>query len=49
MLILKPRGRGNWKPLVLAISGAHLPIMAVRLGEHITLGGIVFRVHQVLP
>lgn len=49
MLILKPKGRGNWKPLVLAIEGAHLPLLMVRVGEVLTLGGVVFRIAEVLP
>jgi hypothetical protein len=49
MLVLKPRGRGNWKPLVLAISGAHLPALTVKPGDLVPLGGVIFRVCKVLP
>jgi hypothetical protein len=49
MLTLKPRGRGNWKPLYLQVSGAHLPGLTVRPGHLVTLGGVVFRTCSVLP
>jgi hypothetical protein len=49
MLVLKPRGRGNWNPLVLRVSGAHLPGLTVRPGDLVTLGGVVFRVCRVQP
>lgn len=49
MLVLKPRGRGNWKPLLLQVSGSHLPTLTVKPGDLVPLGGIVFRVCRVLP
>ena len=48
MLVLKPRGRGNWKRLYLQISGAHLPFMMVKAGDLVPLGGVVFRVCKVV-
>lgn len=47
MLFLKPKGRGNWKQLVLAIEGAHLPFLTVRAGDLVQLGGITFRICRV--
>lgn len=49
MLTLKPRGRGNWRPLYLRVSGAHLPFLTVRPRDLVTLGGVVFRVCAVQP
>lgn len=49
MLVLKPRGRGNWHALTLAVEGAHLPWLTVRVGDFVPLGGVVFRVCRVLP
>lgn len=49
MLTLKPRGRGNWSPLYLRVTGAHLPFLTVRPGEFVVLGGVVFRVCEVRP
>ncbi len=49
MLILKPRGRGNWRTSTLRIEGAHqLPLM-VAVGQLITIGGVVFRICEVRP
>ena len=49
MLILKPKGRGNWRSSTVTISGAHhLPIM-VEVGHLITIGGVVFRICEVRP
>jgi hypothetical protein len=49
MLVLKPKGRGNWRTLVLVVSGAHLPFMTVKPGDLVPLGGVEFRVCKVLP
>lgn len=49
MLILKPKGRGNWKPLVVAIEGERVGALTVRVGQTIPIGGIVFRIAKVLP
>jgi hypothetical protein len=49
MLILKPKGRGNWRTSTLHIEGAHqLPLM-VEVGQVITIGGVVFRICEVRP
>lgn len=49
MLVLKPRGRGNWKKLYLVVSGSHLPTMTVKPGDLVPLGGVTFRVCRVIP
>lgn len=49
MLVLKPKGRGNWRKLYLTVSGAHLPSMTVKPGDLVPLGGVTFRVCKVLP
>ena len=49
MLVLKPRGRGNWRELHLRVSGAHLPTLTVKPGDLVPLGGVVFRVCRVMP
>lgn len=49
MLVLKPKGRGNWKPLYLEVSGSHLPGLTVRPGDLVQLGGVMFRICDVKP
>jgi len=49
MLILRPPGRGNWTPLVIAVEGKRAAPMLVKPGQKLTLGGIVWRISKVLP
>lgn len=49
MLVLKPRGRGNWAELHLRVTGAHLPFLTVQPGQTVVLGGVIFRVCEVRP
>ena len=44
MLILKPIGRGNWKPVTLNVDGRHAAPLTVRVGDRLVLGGVTFRV-----
>ena len=46
-LLLKPKGRGNWAPLELTITGSRAQPLLFRIGELITLAGIVYRIHKV--
>jgi len=46
-VVLKPPGRGNWTPLVIEYSGPQVLPLLVRVGECITLAGVVFRVVEV--
>ena len=50
-LILRPVGRGNWTPITMRVTGKpHLPPpMYFEVGQRIELGGMVFRVAEVLP
>lgn len=51
ILVLRPVGRGNWKPVVLAFTESkHSPLpLEVHVGLRLTLGIHVFRVSKVLP
>jgi hypothetical protein len=49
MLILKPKGRGNWRPSTMHIEGAHQLPLLVAVGQTITIGGVVFRICGVKP
>jgi hypothetical protein len=48
-IVAKPIGRGNWKPLVLECSGAHLLPMSVVVGAQFVLGAVTWRVCEVRP
>jgi hypothetical protein len=48
-LILRPPGRGNWSPLVLAIEGKRAAPLLVWRGQLLTLGGVVYRIARVQP
>ncbi len=49
MLVLKPKGRGNWTPIVLTVDGDRATPLLVKVGETVTLAGIVFRICKVIP
>lgn len=48
-LILVPPGRGRWKTLTLVIEGARSAPLFFRVGQRMELGGVLFRISQVLP
>lgn len=50
MLVLKPAGRGNWKPITLRVVGdrGSVPVL-VNVGDQLQLGGVTWRICQVLP
>lgn len=48
-LILKPRGRGNWRSVLVTVTGAHVLPMLVRAGQTFSLGGVTFRICEVKP
>ena len=48
-LILRPPGRGNWAPLIVAIEGKRAAPMLVRKDQRIELGAVVYRIAKVLP
>jgi hypothetical protein len=51
MLIVKPKGRGNWKPMRVTFEGKHAQALSgqivLRRGSTFELGGIVWRVCEV--
>jgi hypothetical protein len=49
IVILKPKGKGNWAPLTMQIDGRHVTPLSVRVGQLLPIGGIVFRVCEVRP
>lgn len=49
MLILKPKGRGNWRSATMQVDGDRAEPLLVRVGETFTLAGIVWRICKVLP
>lgn len=48
-LVLKPVGRGRWRPMVVPVDERRIPPMMVARGQRITIGGVVFRVAEVRP
>lgn len=48
-LVLKPRGRGNWKTLVLRVEGDRASPLLIRRGQLLPLGGVTFRICEVRP
>lgn len=49
MLVLKPQGKGNWTPLMVAIEGPRASPLLIRVGQLLPLGGVVWRICRVLP
>lgn len=49
MLILKPKGRGNWTPLVVEIQGKRATPLLINKGQTLQLGGVTYRISKVLP
>lgn len=49
MLVLKPKGKGNWSPVLLEIRGKRASPLLIRKGDLITLGGVTFRISKVIP
>jgi hypothetical protein len=50
-LILRPPGRGNWKPVQIELRNSkHAPLpLEVHVGQRWVLGQHVFRVAKVMP
>lgn len=51
MLLLRPPGRGNWKPVLLTVDASRnspLPLQ-FHVNQRVELGGLVFRVAKVMP
>jgi hypothetical protein len=49
MLILRPKGRGNWTPIVVAIEGQRASPLLIRKGQTLVLGGVTYRISKVMP
>lgn len=47
-LILKPQGRGNWRITRMRLEGGHALPMLFRVGQVLPLGGVSFRVCEVI-
>jgi len=48
IVILRPKGRGNWRPVTMAIEGSRVSPLLIRRGQLVPLGGVVFKVSRVL-
>lgn len=48
MLVLRPKGRGNWTPLVITLDGQRATPLLIRRGQEIAIGGITFRISKVI-
>lgn len=47
-LVLRPPGRGNWSPLLVRITGRHVPPpLLVLRDDVVTINGMAFRVVSV--
>lgn len=49
MLVLKPKGRGNWASTTVELKGPHVQPMLFRVGSTLLLAGVVFRICEVIP
>lgn len=47
-LILRPIGRGNWRPTRMQIDGGHALPLLFRVGQRLSLGGVEFRISEVV-
>jgi len=47
-LILRPIGRGNWRPTRMQIEGGHTLPLLFRVGQQLPLGGVLFRICEVI-
>jgi hypothetical protein len=46
-LTLRPRGRGNWSPVTLVMSGRRAQSLFIQCGQTLFLGGVVWRIVKV--
>jgi hypothetical protein len=49
MILARPQGRGNWKPMLIQFQGDRAAPLLVKVGELFSFGGIVWRVVEVRP
>lgn len=45
-IVLKPKGRGNWRPLLMKLEGERGGLF-IRPGQTIFLGGVTWRICKV--
>lgn len=48
-VVCKPCGSGNWSPMRLVYAGPQMAPFTVAVGERFELGGVLWRVCEVLP
>lgn len=48
-LLLKPAGKGNWAPVSMTLVGNRASPILVTPGQLLTIGGVTFRICQVMP
>lgn len=46
-LLLRPKGRGAWTPVVMTVQGKRANPLLIRVGQTLSLGGIVFRICSI--
>lgn len=46
-LTLKPIGRGNWTTITMIVTGDRASPLLVKIGDRITIGGVVFRITEI--
>jgi hypothetical protein len=49
MLVCKPKGRGNWLPMVMSVEGWRADSILVRVGATFELAGVIWRICSVSP
>lgn len=47
-LILRPLGRGNWRTTRMQIDGGHALPLPFRVGQLLPMGGVTFRICEVI-
>jgi len=47
-LILRPTGKGNWRTARMSIEGGHALPLLFRVGQLLPMGGITFRICEVV-
>lgn len=47
-LILRPVGKGNWRVTRMQIDGGHALPLLFRVGQQLPLGGVLFRICEVI-
>jgi len=48
-LILRPKGPGNWRPIIVKFDDQRASPLLVKVGDPVSIGGIEFKVSKVLP